>query len=110
MPLPESSISSTEKTTCSVRSTNVYEERSLGIYEDDTSIDEEGIRQSGNRMTVWGNYLAMHARKQLAFGTSPSRDKSLVLVIHHCRTDMWWLGLALFLVCIIEVGRGLFLS
>lgn len=21
-------------------------------------------------MTVWGNYLAMHARKQLAFGTS----------------------------------------
>ncbi|KAI9465251.1 cation transport protein-domain-containing protein, partial [Lactarius psammicola] len=67
-----------------VRSTNVYEERSLGIYEDDdTSFDEEGIRQSGNRMTVWGNYLAMHARKQLAF-------------------DMWWLGLALFLVCIIE--------
>ena len=35
-------------------------------------------------MTVWGNYLAMHARKQLAF-------------------DMWWLGLALFLLCIIEV-------
>ncbi|KAI9441617.1 cation transport protein-domain-containing protein, partial [Lactarius indigo] len=65
-----------------VRSTNVYEERSLGIY-DDSSIDEEGIRLSGDRMTVWGNYLAMHARKQLAF-------------------DMWWLGLALFLVCIIE--------
>jgi len=67
----------------SVRSTNVYEERSLGIYKDDTSIYEEGIHLSGNRMTVWGNYLSMHARKQLAF-------------------DMWWLGLALFLVCIIE--------
>ncbi|KAH9067652.1 cation transport protein-domain-containing protein [Lactarius vividus] len=67
----------------SVRSTNVYEERSLGIYEDDSSVDEEGLRLSGDRMTVWGNYLATHARKQLAF-------------------DMWWLGLALFLVCIIE--------
>ncbi|KAI0302328.1 cation transport protein-domain-containing protein [Multifurca ochricompacta] len=68
---------------CSVRSTNVYEERSLGVYEDDASIDEEAISLSGNRMSVWGNYLTLHARKQLAF-------------------DMWWLGLALFLVCIIE--------
>jgi len=67
----------------SVRSTNVYEERSLGIYEDNISIDEEDLSLSGNRVTVWGNYLAMHARKQLAF-------------------DMWWLGLALFLICIIE--------
>ncbi|KAI0282873.1 cation transport protein-domain-containing protein [Russula aff. rugulosa BPL654] len=68
----------------SVRATNVYEEKSLGIYEDDASIDEEeNFSLSGNRMTIWGNYLTMHARKQLAF-------------------DMWWLGLALFLVCIIE--------
>jgi hypothetical protein len=53
----------------SVRSTNVYEERSLGIYHDDTpeSMDE-AIFNSGDRMSVWGNYLAMHARKQLAFG------------------------------------------
>lgn len=85
----------------SVRSTNVYEEKSLGIYEDDTSIDEGGISPSGNRVTVWGNYLAMHARRQLAFGTSPSHDH--VRVAHHCRVDMWWLGLALFLLCIIEV-------
>jgi hypothetical protein len=55
-------------------------------------------------MTIWGNYLAMHARKQLAFGTRPSRD--LDLEIHHRRLDMWWLGLALFLVCIIEVCRS----
>ena len=53
----------------SVRSTNVYEERSLGIYEDNTSTNEENLSLSGNRVSVWGNYLAMHARKQLAFGT-----------------------------------------
>ena len=52
-------------------------------------------------MTVWGNYLAMHARKQLAFGTRASRV--YVHGVYHRRLDMWWLGLALFLLCIIEV-------
>ncbi|KAI0669657.1 cation transport protein-domain-containing protein, partial [Trametes maxima] len=68
----------------SVRSTNVYEEKSLGVFasEDDLT-PEEALNRPGNRATVWGRYLAMHARKQLSF-------------------DMWWLGVALFLVCIIE--------
>ena len=72
----------------SVRSTNVYEEKSLGVFEDDdTSFDEEGFTPTGSRATIWSRYLAMHMRKQLSF-------------------DMWWLGLALFLVCIIEVSSG----
>ncbi|KAF7969625.1 hypothetical protein HWV62_26803 [Athelia sp. TMB] len=66
-----------------VRSTNVYEEKSLGVFRDDESYDEAQFEPTGSRMTVWSQYLAMHARKQLAF-------------------DMWWLGLALFLVCIVE--------
>ncbi|KAI0628944.1 cation transport protein-domain-containing protein [Trametes polyzona] len=68
----------------SVRSTNVYEEKSLGVFASEEDLSpEDAFSQSGNRATVWGRYLAMHARKQLSF-------------------DMWWLGLALFLVCIIE--------
>lgn len=68
----------------SVRSTNVYEEQSLGIYrETEESEGESQFEPTGPRVTVWSRYLAMHARKQLAF-------------------DMWWLGLALFLVCIIQ--------
>ncbi|KAJ3523993.1 hypothetical protein NM688_g8637 [Phlebia brevispora] len=70
----------------SVRSTNVYEERSMGIFRDDESFNEDSFTPSGNRATIWGRYLAMHARKQLSF-------------------DMWWLGLALFLVCIVERGN-----
>ncbi|PFH52154.1 hypothetical protein AMATHDRAFT_57502 [Amanita thiersii Skay4041] len=66
----------------SVRSTNVYEERSLGIYRD-YGVDEDQFNPTGTRVSVWSNYLALHARKQLAF-------------------DMWWLATALFLVCIIE--------
>ena len=26
--------------------------------------------------------------------------------VYHRRLDMWWLGLALFLICIIEVRRS----
>ncbi|KDQ50869.1 hypothetical protein JAAARDRAFT_141256 [Jaapia argillacea MUCL 33604] len=68
---------------CNVRSTNVYEEQSLGIFPDEDKHDEATISVNGPRVVVWSRYLAWHARKQLAF-------------------DMWWLGLALVLVCIIE--------
>ncbi|KAF5357330.1 hypothetical protein D9758_005883 [Tetrapyrgos nigripes] len=61
-----------------VRSTNVYEEQSLGVFRDGEEEDEHEFQATGSRVTVWSRYLAMHARKQLSF-------------------DMWWLGLALFL-------------
>ncbi|KIK22690.1 hypothetical protein PISMIDRAFT_101958 [Pisolithus microcarpus 441] len=68
----------------SVRSTNVYEEQSLGIFSSDED-DEENFHPIGSRVAIWGRYLGMHARRQLSFGE-----------------DMWWLSLGLFLVCIIE--------
>ncbi|KAF9644533.1 TrkH-domain-containing protein [Thelephora ganbajun] len=62
----------------SVRSTNVYEERSLGIFED------EGWRLGGDsRVAIWGNYLLQHSRTQLSF-------------------DMWFLALCLIVMCLIE--------
>ncbi|KAJ3542209.1 hypothetical protein NMY22_g3597 [Coprinellus aureogranulatus] len=69
----------------SVRSTNVYEEKSLGIYHESNNKEEEELqfRHEGPQMNAWGRYLAMHARQQLAF-------------------DMWWLALSLFVVCIAE--------
>ncbi|CCL99243.1 uncharacterized protein FIBRA_01258 [Fibroporia radiculosa] len=67
----------------SVRSTNVYEEKSLGVFEDDQSSVDVNFNPAGNRVTVWSRYLAMHMRKQLAF-------------------DMWWLAVALVLICIVE--------
>lgn len=52
----------------SVRSTNVYEEQSLGIYLDSDNQDEEEPNPSGGPMHAWGSYLAWHARRQLSFG------------------------------------------
>ncbi|CAE7230532.1 unnamed protein product [Rhizoctonia solani] len=66
----------------SVRATNVYEERSLGVYLDDEQVDEEEPNKPAG-VHAWGTYLAWHARRQLSF-------------------DMWWLAVALWLVCIIE--------
>lgn len=61
----------------SVRSTNVYEEQSLGIYHEDEEQPEEvslldGSTMEVSRVSVWGRYLARHARMQLAFGTRNS--------------------------------------
>ncbi|TXT11937.1 uncharacterized protein COLE_02347 [Cutaneotrichosporon oleaginosum] len=71
----------------SVRSTNVYEERSLGLFDEDEDEDEleEAEEEIGKQVgaNAVAKYLGFHARRQLAF-------------------DMWWIVGALFLVCIIE--------
>ncbi|KAI0671153.1 TrkH-domain-containing protein [Trametes maxima] len=72
----------------SVRATNVYEAKSLGIYETDDIEDEinddaHWDSPSESRVQIWGRYLMRHARRQLSF-------------------DMWWLAISLLLLCIIE--------
>lgn len=57
----------------SIRRTNVYEERSLGIY----TADEEEHEAGGQ------SFLGTHVRRQLSH-------------------DLWYIFLALFVICIIE--------
>lgn len=70
----------------SVRATNVYEERSLGLFDDDDSDEEEAEASGTKGAHAVAKYVGWHARRQLAF-------------------DMWWIALALWLVCIIERGN-----
>lgn len=63
----------------SVRQTNVYEEKSLGIYH--SSHDHDTDAETGEK-----SYLGFHLRRQLSF-------------------DLWYVFLGLFLVCIIEGDR-----
>lgn len=58
----------------SIRRTNVYEERSLGIYTSEDDPENGSGEQS---------FVATHIRRQLGF-------------------DLWYIFLALFLICIIE--------
>ncbi|KAF8637169.1 hypothetical protein AX17_003073 [Amanita inopinata Kibby_2008] len=72
----------------SIRSTNVYEERSLGIYEESSTeeTDEPGdLNQYEARERV-GRYLAWHVRRQMTI-------------------DIWWLVWGILLVAIIERGN-----
>ncbi|ETW82185.1 hypothetical protein HETIRDRAFT_154705 [Heterobasidion irregulare TC 32-1] len=61
-----------------VRSTNVYEDRSLGVAEEEAIDDRNEMVHDGDtsRVSIWGRYLAHHI--------------------------MWWLALVLFVLCIIE--------
>ncbi|GHJ86990.1 hypothetical protein NliqN6_3392 [Naganishia liquefaciens] len=67
----------------SVRATNVYEEKSLGVFKEGPDEDEEPTDQGPQAIT---KYLGWHARRQLAF-------------------DIWWLAGALWVVCIVERGQ-----
>ncbi|KAG8907173.1 low affinity potassium transporter [Tulasnella sp. 403] len=80
----------------SIRSTNVYEQRSLGIYQDvetesddgDPDVDESAAKlvRGGKGEILFSKYLGMHVRRQLSY-------------------DLWWLALAMFLICIVERGQ-----
>ncbi|WWC86168.1 uncharacterized protein L201_001041 [Kwoniella dendrophila CBS 6074] len=67
----------------SVRATNVYEEKSLGLFGEEED-DEYGTEGEGAEAVA--KYIGWHARRQLAF-------------------DIWWLAFALWLICIIERGH-----
>jgi len=62
----------------SVRRTNVYEEKSLGVYAGEDEMEAEG--PSG------ASYVGFHLRKQLSF-------------------DLWYIFLGLFVICIAEGGH-----
>ena len=58
-----------------MRATNVYEEQSLGVYqeanesEDEINDDAHWNSPAGSRVAIWGKYFMRHARRQLSFGT-----------------------------------------
>lgn len=63
----------------SVRRTNVYEERSLGVYSDADDSDQEGSSKQPS-------YVGIHLRRQLG-------------------SDLWYIFLGLFVISIVEGGR-----
>ncbi|GAA5873110.1 hypothetical protein JCM3774_000344 [Rhodotorula dairenensis] len=70
----------------SIRSTNVYEEKSMGVYDEDFDDDPDEIEARFDKSHSATAYIGYHARKQLAF-------------------DLWWLALAVWLICIVERYR-----
>ena len=57
-----------------IGSTNVYEEKSLGVFAEDQfdGLEEPTADPESSRTAIWGKYLAWHMRKQLSFGALQS--------------------------------------
>ncbi|KAA1472124.1 TrkH-domain-containing protein [Dentipellis sp. KUC8613] len=75
----------------SIRATNVYEEKSLGVFNSEEQSEEDIENEADyvgmqSRVSIMGRYLRRHIRRQLAH-------------------DLWWLAFALFLMCIVERGN-----
>lgn len=81
-----------------IRNSNVYEERSLGIYSDDPGYDHVVDRQP----KVGFSLTWIKQRITAPDNTSSRRyfvQQQLRAQLAH---DLWWLGLAVFLIMIIE--------
>ncbi|KAJ5684619.1 Low-affinity potassium transport protein [Penicillium maclennaniae] len=76
-----------------MRHSNVYEERSLGIYADDPTVTEDRETSSSN------SSLAPRS-------PSPGR---MYFIRHQLRAqiayDLWWIALAVLVICIVEAGN-----
>lgn len=81
--------------TITMRHSNVYEERSLGIYADDKSLSEVGRTQWTEPSTNHPpappaagkmNFIQQQLRAQMAF-------------------DLWWIALAVIIISIVEEGQ-----
>lgn len=67
-----------------MRSTNVYEDRSLFVEE--TNEDAKSEKLEPDSQAIWGRFLGTHIRNQLAY-------------------DLWWVMLALWVVLLCEKGK-----
>ena len=83
-----------------MRNSNVYEERSLGIYAEDTEKEEEQRRsEDGFLGRITGHLAGHHHQKES--NTHFIRHQLRAQLAH----DMWTVVVALFLIMIIEGGQ-----
>lgn len=80
-----------------MRNSNVYEERSLGIYADDPSANEAGDSQSSSSADSQNPLSRLTPRGRTYFV-----QHQLRLQLAH---DSWWLALAVIIISIIEAGN-----
>ena len=87
-----------------MRNSNVYEERSLGIYADDPVLEElEPMKGSQERPNFWHRLSVLNITSSgdptLQEGTKYFVRQQLRAQLAH---DLWWIVLAVFLIMIVE--------
>ena len=86
-----------------MRNSNVYEERSLGIYADDPGFEEDESDETPRARTIWSHLTGLRRR------VTGVQDTKAYFVRQQIRAqlahDVWWVVLAVFLIMIVESGQ-----
>jgi len=86
-----------------MRNSNVYEERSLGIYADDPGFEEDESEETPRPRTIWSHLTGLRRR------VTGVQDTKAYFVRQQIRAqlahDVWWVVLAVFLIMIVESGQ-----
>ncbi len=90
-----------------IRNSNVYEERSLGIYADDPGFNPNN--PSNDPDLKWRGRFARTLKRQLTNERSPRQSTRSYFVRQQLRAqlshDLWWICLAVFLIMIVESSQ-----
>ena len=91
--------------TMTIRSTNVYEERSLGVFSEDQ--EEQGGRpkdlsRSPTLMNSLNRQFTARPDRMANWNRADFVRQQLRSQLGH---DLWWIALAIFLITIIETGQ-----
>ena len=85
--------------TMTIRNTNTYEERSLGVYAEDLEQDDEQNTKKDHK----GGFFSMFSHRASPSG---SRGYFIRRQLHgQLAHDTWWLALAIILITIVETGQ-----
>lgn len=90
-----------------MRNSNVYEERSLGVYDDDNTENPALPATPTDPNSIWNKVSGLKKHVATGFG-GLSEGKSYFLqqqLRAQLAHDAWWIVLAVFLIMIIEGGQ-----
>jgi Trk-type K+ transport system membrane component len=83
-----------------IRSSNVYEERSLGIYSDDPDYEHFSQKHQKKSPFAWFRQGVLAPAKESS-GRYFLKQQIRAQLAH----DLWWLVLAIWLIMIVEAGN-----
>lgn len=85
-----------------MRNSNVYEERSLGIYADDTELESQGQREASEKRSFAGRL-----KRRLTNQNGPVESRGYFVrqqLRGQLAHDLWWIVLAVLFIMITETG------
>jgi len=88
-----------------IRSTNVYEERSLGVFSEDQEGQGGPPKDLSRSPTLMGSFKRQFTARPSQMANWDRTDFVRQQLRSQLGHDLWWIALAIFLITIIETGQ-----